>query len=265
MLLKGWLKEAEQKIYPLDAELIACFVFNFNDRVDLVLRGEEEFDFSEADKLVEKRLTGVPLAYLIGKKEFFGRDFKVNKNVLIPRSETEDIILSVQSIVETDKLDAPTILDVGTGSGCIPITLKLELPDANVFASDVSKAALEVAKENAKNLKADVEFLHSNLLEKFDYLPDIITANLPYVDKTWDWTSESLKFEPALALYADDGGLKLIKKLLDEVNDRKDDRKHYLLLEADPSEHDEIIKYAKKYKMDLILKNNFILAFSVHI
>ena len=96
-------------------------------------------------------------------------------------------------------------------------------------------------------------------------LPDIITANLPYVDKSWDWTSDSLKFEPALALYAEDGGLKLIKKLLDEVNFRKDHKKHYLLIEADPSEHDAIIKYAKNYNFELILKNNFILAFSVYI
>jgi len=265
VILKGWLKEAEKKIYSLDAELIACFVLKFNDRVDLVLHGEEDFDLKKADELVEKRASGVPLAYLIGEKEFFGRKFKVNKNVLIPRPETEDIILSILSIVETDNLKNPTILDVGTGSGCIPITLKLELPSAKIFGSDISKAALKVAEENAKTLKADIKFTYSDLLEKFKTLPDIITANLPYVDKSWDWTSDSLKFEPALALYADDGGLKLIKKFLDEVNARKDNKKHYLLIEADTSEHDEIIKYAKNYNFELILKNNFILAFSVYI
>lgn len=266
MTLAGWLKEAEKKIYSLDAELIACFSLNFSDRVELVLHGEDEFDFKEADKLVEKRASGVPLAYILGEKEFFGRKFKVNKNVLIPRPETENIILSVLSIVETDELNDITILDVGTGSGCIPITLKLELNalgvGSRIFGSDVSKAALEVAKENAKNLKAGVDFISSDLLSRFKALPDILTANLPYVDKDWDWTSDSLKFEPALALYADDGGLKLIKRLLDEINERRDDKKHFILLEADPSEHNEIIKYAKKYQMNQILKNDFILGFT---
>ena len=265
MILKGWLKQAEREVYPLDAELIACFALNFNDRVDLVLHGEEDFNMEKADELIKKRASGVPLAYLLEKKEFFGRDFKVNKNVLIPRPETETIILSVLSIVETDKLDSLTLLDVGTGSGCIPITLKLELNalgiDSKIFASDVSETALKVAKENAKNLSAEINFIYSDLLEKFDTLPDIITANLPYVDKTWDWTSENLKFEPALALYADDGGLKLIKHLIDEITAKKDGKKHYLLLEADPSQHGEIIKYAKDF--DLLFKDNFVLAFSV--
>ena len=265
MILKGWLKKAEEKIYSLDAELIACFVLGFSDRVELVLHGEEDFDLKKADELVKKRAAGIPLAYLTGEKEFFGRKFKVNKNVLIPRPETEDIILTILSIIETDSLKDLTILDVGTGSGCIPITLKLELNaqriNSKIFASDISRAALDVAKANAKSLNADIDFFYSDLLEKIDSLPDILIANLPYVDKTWDWTSDSLKFEPALALYADDGGLKLIKRLLDEINDRKDDKKHYLLLEADPSQHEEIIAYAQKHQFKLLLKNNFILAF----
>ena len=81
MILKGWLQEAEKKIYSLDAELIACYALGFEDRVELVLHGEDDFDMKKADELVEKRAAGVPLAYLTGKKEFFGRDFKVDKNV----------------------------------------------------------------------------------------------------------------------------------------------------------------------------------------
>ena len=265
MILKGWLQEAEKKIYSLDAELIACYALGFEDRVELVLHGEDDFDMKKADELVEKRAAGVPLAYLTGKKEFFGRDFKVDKNVLIPRPETEDIILSVLSIVETDQLKNLTILDVGTGSGCIPITLKLELDaigvDAKIFASDISKPALKIASENAEALNATVSFVYSDLLAKFKTLPDILIANLPYVDKSWDWTSDSLKFEPALALYADNKGLKIIKRLLDEINDRKDKKRHFLLLEADPSQHQDIIDYAKKRGINLILKNNFILVF----
>lgn len=266
MTLAGWLKEAEKKVYNLDAELIACFALGFSDRVELVLHGEEEFDFKKADEFVEKRASGIPLAYLIGEKEFFGRRFKVDKNVLIPRPETEGIILSTLSIIEADQLDDLTILDVGTGSGCIPITLKLELNalgvNTKIFASDVSKPALKIAKENARILDAEVDFIYSDLLKEFEALPDVLTANLPYVDQNWDWTSDSLKFEPALALYADDGGLKLIKRLLDEINTKKDDKKHFLLLEADPSQHERIIEYAKKNQMTRILKNDFILGFT---
>lgn len=198
---------------------------------------------------------------------FYGRNFYVDENVLTPRPETEQIIDEVLSLcgkpilpgVEPEKsvLDPQniTILDVGTGSGCIAITLSLELSGATIYASDISEKALKIAKENAKNLGAKVDFITSNLLENINITPDLIVANLPYVDKNWDWLDkESLKQDPNLALYAEDGGLRLIKGLIDTVNSK------YLILEADPSQHQDIINYAKNYR--LIKKNGFILTFS---
>lgn len=197
---------------------------------------------------------------------FYGRDFFVDKNVLTPRPETEQLIDEVlslcgKSILPGVKPEAPVldpknlkILDIGTGSGCIAITLKKELEDAEVHASDVSEEALDIAKKNAENLDARVNFITSYLLQNVNITPDVIVANLPYVDKDWDWLDkESLKEDPDLALYAEDHGLKLIKELLDTAESK------YLILEADPSQHDEIIKYAKSYR--LLKQNGFILVF----
>ena len=191
----------------------------------------------------------------------------MDKDVLTPRPETEQIIDEVLSlcgkpilpgvkpkkpVLDTENLK---ILDVGTGSGCIAITLALELPKAKIYASDISEKALKIATKNAQNLGASITTIISHLLEKVNVTPDIIVANLPYVDKNWDWLDKiSLKQDPDIALYAKDGGLELIKKLINQANSK------YLILEADPSEHQEIVDYAKnKYK--LLKINNFILVF----
>lgn len=197
---------------------------------------------------------------------FYGRDFFVDKNVLTPRPETEQLIDEVLSLCgksilpgvkpEASVLDLKNlkILDIGTGSGCIAITLKKELEDAEVHASDVSEEALDIAKKNAENLDAKVNFITSYLLQNVNATPDVIVANLPYVDKDWDWLDkESLKEDPDLALYAEDHGLKLIKELLDTAESK------YLILEADPSQHGEIIEYTKSYR--LLKQNGFILVF----
>lgn len=275
MKLKGWLKEAKEKVSSIDAELIAVAAFGFVGRTDIVLHWDDEYDTTEADKLVEKRISGMPMAYILGYKEFYGREFMVNPSVLIPRPETESIITSVLGIVDVEKLKDVTIVDVGTGSGCIPITLKLELNSEDVLseisAVDISEPALETAQENATKLLADVKFFRSDLLSEVEGLPDIITANLPYVDMSWDWTSPDLKFEPALALYAEDGGLIYINKLIDDIHERRmkeieestvsDMASRFLILEADTSQHDIIIKYAKERKFELISKDDFIITF----
>lgn len=195
---------------------------------------------------------------------FYGREFAINQDVLTPRPETEQLIDEVLSLCGKPilpgikppkaKLDPQnlTILDIGTGSGCIAITLSLELPKAEIYASDISKKALKIAEKNAKKLKAKVKFITSDLLENIDFIPDVTVANLPYVDQNWNWLDrESLKQDPDLALYANDGGLELIKQLIN-TNSSK-----YLVLEADPIEHQDIINYAKKYR--LFRQNGFIL------
>lgn len=210
----------------------------------------------------------LPKAYKTGTQDFYGREFFVTPDVLIPRPETEQLIDAVLNLAGVSYLpgvkpsenklgESPRILDVGTGSGCIAITLKLLLPNAEVTASDLSEKALKIAQKNAEKFGAKIRFLKSDLLKNIDFTPDLVVANLPYVDENWDWLDKSaLAAEPKEALYAEDHGLALIKKLIDETDTREINR---LILEADPCQHPEIIHYAKRY--ELLETRGFILNF----
>ena len=215
----------------------------------------------------------LPEAYKTGTKEFYGREFSVSPSVLIPRPETEQLIDEVLLLAGKSYLpgmksperrlsDRPRIIDVGTGSGCIAITLKLEIPEVDMIALDISENALKVARKNADELHADIDFIGSDLLANYHgEEPEVIVANLPYVDESWNWLDrDSLSHEPDLALYAKDGGLALIKKLLDQINER--DWNSTILLEADPCQHEAIIKYAKNRGFNHLKTNGFIINFS---
>lgn len=196
-----------------------------------------------------------PLAYQLGFQDFYGRNFIVSPDVLIPRPETEQLIDEALNLAGKSYLPGvrpehrvlkknPLILDVGTGSGAIAITLKLELPEATVVGLDISKEALKIAEENAKTLGVNINLQISDLLKNYTgKAPDLIAANLPYVDKTWNWLNKkSLSCEPEIALYAEDGGLKLIKKLLQEIKNL--DWHPKILLEMDPSQQETLINFA---------------------
>ena len=199
-------------------------------------------------------------------KDFYGRDFLVTKDVLIPRPETEQLIDAVLSLAGVAYLpgvkptkrelpENPVIIDVGTGSGCIAITLKKELKDAEIIATDISEKALKVAQKNAAKHGTHISFIISRLLEKVNTTPDLIVANLPYVDENWDWLDKkALSKEPSIALYAKDHGLKLIKELIDTATSK------YLVLEADPCQHEAIIDYATP-KYTHVETRGFILTF----
>lgn len=210
----------------------------------------------------------------IGIKDFYGRDFYITKDVLIPRPETEQIIDAVLMLTgkpylpgvkpnEPQILDNPIIYDVGTGSGCIAITLKLELPKSKVYAIDISEKAIKTAQKNAEKNDASINLISSHLLQKVKEgnlpTPDIIVANLPYVDKNWPWLDKkALSKEPSIALYAEDHGLKLIKEL---ISDKTTAKTKYLILEADPCQHEEIKSFATNYNFKLTDIRGFILTF----
>ena len=258
MNVSSWLKTAKKKVNSLDAELILLNAMNEKDRTFLAVHDGRELsedELKKADNALKRRTNGEPLAYILGYKEFYGRDFMVmnEAHTLVPRTETESIIDVVKELNPAPK----KILDVGTGSGCIAITLKLEL-GAEVLASDISAGALDIAKKNAGNLDAEVEFMESDLMEKIDGNFDVITANLPYVDENWDWLDKkALSFEPEEALYAEDGGLYLIKKLIRQAQGRT----KYLILESDTSQQKEMIEYAEKYGFEFVKKDNFVTVF----
>lgn len=233
----------------LDAELMLCHMLGVN-RTWLVAHGNDSLAMSAlsqkggerrgglkeyGEKLLLRRLRREPLAYLFGKKEFYGREFAVTPETLIPRPETEAMIELLTPLAKSAK----NLIDVGTGSGIIAITAALEFPHLTIEAVDVSEGALEAAKKNAKKLKASVKFYESDLLESTSSHFDIICANLPYVDKTWQVSPET-RSEPDIALFAVDGGLALIKQLISQATGQQAPGS-YLLLEADPRQHDEIV------------------------
>jgi release factor glutamine methyltransferase len=181
-------------------------------QIDLALN--HELNFSESDFVIWNLLLGqlkkeVPIQYLLGKTSFYGLDFEVNENVLIPRPETEELVeWIINENSKTDKAKKLKILDIGTGSGCIAISLAKNLLNAEVFGFDVSKKAIETAKRNAINNNVDVTFVLLDILET-DLLTcnfDIIVSNPPYVRnlEKEEIKKNVLDYEPHLALFVDD-------------------------------------------------------------
>jgi len=237
-----WLKQASTSVNRLDVELILAHFLGV-ERSFLHAHPETELtevQTTQLAQMLERRAKNEPLAYITGVKDFYGREFKVTKDVLIPRPETEVLIEVAKS------LNPSKILDVGTGSGCIAITLAKELPNAKITGVDISEKALKIAKENAQKHLVEIDFRQSNLLNgPKDEKYDLIVANLPYVDENWDWLSPELAFEPSEALFALDGGLKLIKLLIQQAPKHLEQGGH-LLLEADRTQHQKITDYARK-------------------
>ena len=163
------------------------------------------------------------MAYIIGYKEFYGRKFIVNSDVLIPRPETEAIIDIAKQILDDDS--APIIWEIGTGSGCIAITLALEMPQAQILASDISPQALQIAKNNDIILTGkqdNITWLEGDLLNPFtqqDTKPDIIIANLPYLNQN-QYQDDSILAEPDIALYSPNDGLEHYIRLLQAIKSR---------------------------------------------
>ena len=251
MIINDWLRTAvdllNTKGIPsarLDAELLLSHTLRKN-RTWLHAHGDEALDVRAqeiANARLDLRLDRVPIAYIIGHKEFYGRRFAVTTSTLIPRPESEAMIELLQTI---PMKPISKLVDVGTGSGCLGITAKLEYPELEVTLVDIDTYALAVAEKNATRLHASVECLKSNLLAHYPYVADIILANLPYVDKDWEGSPE-LQHEPALALFADDNGLFLIKQLIDQCSTKLRAGGH-LLLEADLRQHHAMTHYAEQH------------------
>ncbi len=251
MTIADWLANSTEQISRLDAELLLIHFLNVPDRSHLAAHADDTIPNIDAlNKLANRRADGEPLAYILGYREFYGRNFFVTPDVLVPRPETETIIDFVKAL-QPDK-----ILDIGTGSGCIAITCALELPKAQVSAIDISDDALRIAQKNAAHHGATINFHKSDLLN--DYQPEpgaLIVANLPYVDTNWDWLNhQSLDHEPNLALYAEQGGLELIYRLIDQYPANAAG----LILESDPSQHRSITDYARKRNLTLIEYQDYI-------
>ncbi len=250
----------------LDAELILAHTLRIS-RTALHAHPDTPLDERQleiANARLALRLDRVPVAYIIGHKEFYGRRFLVTSATLIPRPESESLIELLDKAIPANisLIDEPKrLVDVGTGSGILGITAKLIHGDAiSVTLIDYSRHALAVAEKNAAQLHADVDFQHSDLLNTYPFVADIIMANLPYVDVEWERSPET-DHEPAEALFASHGGLALIQRLIIQTQDQLA-LGGSLILEADPEQHPAIIEHAKESGLILAETDGYGLLFT---
>lgn len=266
LAIKTWLKEAAKELTTkgissarLDAEIILAHTLR-KPRTYLHAHEDKTLSIREheiADARLQLRLEHTPVAYIIGHKEFYGRQFKVTPATLIPRPESETMIDLLKKYRK--RIKGNRLVDIGTGCGCLGISAKLEFPELETTLIDTSRYALHVAETNAAYHKATVSLLRSDLLTNYPFAADIILANLPYVDKKWARSPET-EFEPAEALFASDEGLYLIKRLLLQTEEFLAPS-GLVLLEADPRQHKEIVRLANKNTLKHLASSGFIVVF----
>jgi release factor glutamine methyltransferase len=206
----------------MNAELLLMFVLSC-DRAYLHAHSERELTCEEESRYegaLAERARGVPAQYITGHQEFWGMDFIVSPAVLIPRPETEHVIETVLEIRASDQRPSEPlrIVDVGTGSGCIALALAKELPQAEIHATDISPAALEIASANAARLELDsrVQFHEANLVEGVRAPFDFVVSNPPYVGEAEEdqVQLDVRKFEPRNAVFAGPKGMEVIRRLV---------------------------------------------------
>ena len=233
-------------------------------RIDLALNPDLTFSNEEIqvwNSIVEQLKKEIPIQYLLGKTSFYGLEFEVNSDVLIPRPETEElvdwIIQSTRLEVRSGKLEVENrkikILDIGTGSGCIAISLAKNIPNAEVFAIDVSEKALATAQKNAESNTVDVTFLEKNILETDDLEQqfDVIVSNPPYVRELekLEIKKNVLDNEPHLALFVDDNDALIFYRKIAELAQKNLSPNGQLFF--------EINQYLGNEMIDLLEKMNF--------
>ena len=205
-----------------EAELVLTHVLNC-DRLSLYLNKDVALGKDKSTAvlgILKRRISGEPLQYILGKCEFMGIEFKVDKRVLIPRPETEILVESIIEELNLNKI-SPKILDLGTGSGCIAVSLAKLIPKAIIWASDISGEVLKLASENSVLNKVKVKFLQADLFsspelngEKFD----LIVSNPPYIQVSQlDCLAKEISFEPILALRAGIDGLDFYRKIISQA------------------------------------------------
>jgi len=226
-------------------------------RIDLALNIDLGFSEEEIliwNSILEKLKLEIPIQYILGLTQFYGLEFIVNENVLIPRPETEELVeLIITSNLKTPKFNRVKILDIGTGSGCIAISLAKNISDSQVFAIDVSEKALATAKENAVLNNVSVTFLQKNILETTDLEQqfDIIVSNPPYVRnlEKVEIKRNVLENEPHLALFVEDNDALLFYRKIAELATRN--------LSPEGKLFFEINQYLGKETLELLEKNQF--------
>ena len=201
--------------------------------------------YKNLNKVVKKLNKNYPVQYLIGNVNFYGYNINVNKNVLIPRFETETLVEKTIEYIKRLKLENGSLIDLGTGSGCISIVLKKELESLNITGLDISNKALKLARKNAKNNKADINFIKENI---FKFKPvnkyDILISNPPYITED-DEISPNIKYEPKKAIFTNDG-LKYYRHIMSTCSNYLNN-KNLIAFEIGDKQGKDLKKLAKDF------------------
>lgn len=214
-----------------------------NKEIEYLKKHLKDKDIDTAIKELE---SGIPVQYIVGNVDFYGYTFKVNKNTLIPRFETELLVEKTIKYINKYFNNEIKILDIGTGSGCIAITLNKLLDNSRVTAVDISKNALDVARENSKINNTDVNFIESDVFSNINDKYDVIISNPPYISYDEDIMDVVYNNEPHMALYADDNGLYFYDKILMECRKYLNDR-FFIAFEIGYKQGNDIINIINKY------------------
>ena len=200
----------------------------------------------DLDKALQRLENGEPPQYIVGDVNFYGNTIKVNKNVLIPRRETEELVEKTLDLINKTFTKDISILDIGTGSGCIPITIKKILRNAKVDAIDISNEALEVAVDNSRLNNTNINFFQSDIFSNVKDKYDVIISNPPYIRKDEAIMDIVKNNEPHIALYAEDNGLYFYKQILKEANYYLN-KESIIAFEIGEEQAEDIINIAKEY------------------
>lgn len=274
MKIDDWLACATEQLKTagISTARLDCLVLledaTGKDRSWLLAHPDHILPGSIADELqeqVERRSKHEPLAYIRGRSEFYGREFLVTPDTLEPRPETETMVaLALQVIGDRLRIgENLTLVDIGTGSGCLAITIKLEIPNIEVVAVDISDKCIKVAQENAKKLRTKIEFYTGNLLEPIYNLQpttyNLVLANLPYVPDGHT-INQAAMFEPKHAIFGGSDGLDIYRKLFKQIMSLSH-KPEYILTESLPFQHKELTQIAKEVNYKLKTSEDFIQVF----
>lgn len=226
--------------------------------------------YDNLEEVIAKIDEGYPIAYLIGDVSFYGYPFKVNENVLIPRFETETLIEKTIKLIKILNLENSNLIDLGTGSGVIAITLKKEIPSLNITAIDKSKEALKVAIENSKLNKVNVDFQNQDI---FNYeLPEnisIVISNPPYIEEDSNY-NQNVLYEPKEAIFVSNINPLIYYEQILKIAKKQITKKHLIAFEIDEDHKEDMHKLCKKYfpsdniviEKDLAGKNRYAFIYS---
>ena len=221
---------------PIEAELLLRHILGIS-KTQLYIEAERSLtsaEINELQRLIQRRLLHEPTAYILRRCEFYGTEFYIDHRALIPRPETELLVeKAIDAIYHRSPPEILTIADIGTGSGAVAISLALALPQAEIYATDISALALQVAEINCRRHQVDsqVELLQGNLLEPLPKPMDMIVANLPYIKNSELQTlsPEITNFEPIIALAGGEDGLDKIRQMLEQIPEKLNYGGHFLL------------------------------------